>query len=60
MLDVAGAAIQVSTAEELARALIQVRHADRRDAMRRKAHEQLDQPADLAEVVTRILAALPG
>jgi len=60
MLDVAGAAIQVSTAEELARALIQVRHADRRDAMRRKAHEQLDQPTDLAEVVTRILAALPG
>lgn len=60
MLDVAGAAIQVDTAEELSRALLQVRDPDRRDAMRRKAHEQLDEPADLAEVLTRMLAVLPG
>ncbi|WP_417523095.1 3-deoxy-D-manno-octulosonic acid transferase [Marinovum sp.] len=60
MLDVAGAAIQVDTAEELSRALLQVRDPDRRDAMRRKAHEQLDEPADLAEVLTRILALLPS
>lgn len=59
MLDVAGAAIQVNSAEDLTRALIQVRDPDRRDAMRRKAREQLDQPADLAEIVSRLLAALP-
>lgn len=59
-LDVSGAAIQVASAEDLARALLQVRDPERRDAMRRKAHEQLDQPADLAELVQRIANALPG
>ncbi|WP_323763525.1 3-deoxy-D-manno-octulosonic acid transferase [Marinovum sp.] len=59
-LDVAGAAIQVASAEDLTRALIQVRDPERRDAMRRKAHAQLDQPADLADLVQRIAAALPG
>lgn len=59
-LDVTGAAIQVSDAESLARALLQTRDPERRDTMRRMARDQLDHPADLDMVVGRISACLPG
>ncbi|TNF23313.1 MAG: 3-deoxy-D-manno-octulosonic acid transferase [Rhodobacteraceae bacterium] len=58
-LDVTGAAIQVSDAESLARALRQTLDPERRDTMRRMARDQLDHPADLDTVVAAISARLP-
>ncbi|MGY3439212.1 MULTISPECIES: 3-deoxy-D-manno-octulosonic acid transferase [unclassified Marinovum] len=60
LLDISGAAIQVEDADDLASALLQCRDADRQTAMRRKARDQLDQPADLMEVVRQLAARLPG
>lgn len=58
-LDVAGAAIQVSDAKSLARALIACRDPDRQAAMRRLARDQLDKPTDFEALVNRMAAALP-
>ena len=60
-LDIAGAAIQVDDASSLRSAVLQLRDADRRNAMQRVAHDTLDQPAHLDAITEELVRSLtPG
>lgn len=59
-LDIAGAAIQVDDASSLRNAVLQLRDADRRNAMQRLAHEVLDPPAHFDTILDELLRSLPS